>query len=157
MLEHTFKMHIITSSFSWSIMWALRLATLENFLLHTGQVGSSPLCVHLCNVRLNSTLNDIGHWSHRWGYLGGKRQYLSLIPPLRRPFKRQKSQYYDCNLPCKHQHWKCTYKLKQITTEVQRGANQISWMHPHNDMPFSPLTFSLIYLLYLYAAIMIMD
>lgn len=57
------------SSFSWSIICALRLATRENFLLHTGQTGSSALCVHLWSVRLNSTLNVWGHWSHRCGYL----------------------------------------------------------------------------------------
>lgn len=57
----------LTSSFSCSMMWDLRLAMRENFLLHTGQVKSEVVCVDLWSVRLNSTLNVCRHWSHRWG------------------------------------------------------------------------------------------
>lgn len=53
-----------TSSFSCSMMCDLRLAMRENLLLQTGQVKSDVVCVDLWSVRLNSTLNVCGQWSH---------------------------------------------------------------------------------------------
>lgn len=62
----------LTSSFSCSMIWDLRLAMRENLLLHTGQVKSEVVCVDLWRVRLNSTLNVCEHWSHRWGCNRGR-------------------------------------------------------------------------------------
>lgn len=62
-----FKESCLTSSFSCIMTWAFRLATLENFLLHTWHLGSLVVWVDLWRPRLYSTLKDIGHWSHRYG------------------------------------------------------------------------------------------
>lgn len=64
-MHRNHSMRHFTSSFSCSMIWDLRLAMRENFLLQTGQVKSDVVCVDLCSVRLNSTLNVCEHWSQR--------------------------------------------------------------------------------------------
>lgn len=118
-----FKESCLTSSFSCIMTWAFRLATLENFLLHTGHVGSLVVWVDLWRPRLYSTLKDTGHWSHRYGCIQeevSNSYVISSSWPAHLPLLQKQDQY----IKNKKNYWNCTLLLV-ICYNVQKSMLNI--------------------------------
>lgn len=108
------SVHIRFSSFSWSMMWAFRLAILENFFPHSGHVGSpsAGTWVATWSFRLSTTLKDMAQWGHLkglssswafmwrwyWGHLG---KTFSQVSHLKGPKNTKKIAENIIVLPSK--------------------------------------------------------